>query len=627
MSKNSIIKLINSYIRCKNDLNSVFSNIPNLNDENEIIVINQVSYRIKDLVDGSIRRCEGILENGIKQVLGENYSKFERILELQEEIEDIEEMERSENLKQRWIERKRNEIERLENELDNSLSPEKKMQLERFINKVPAVFYTEIGWVVNQAAHQHREKEKQSRRGSIGRERERRKADDFFAFKDTKMVEIIANYLLNAEGDVTIRLDESGNKCLYIFNNNLPRLFGRSPIGLHFGSEDKFIRIINNADGILNSYVLERGKDAFRAKLRLRYLKKESSKNKSDNNSTMPSEGSIKEQIEILTVKYLFYKKRIDSIKNKLRKKGNDQERLNLEKNIKKMNECKFILLRACIQYPDLEEKIMKYIKETPTIDKNEQKELEELNMDLKLSLYIKKSLLKIKSNKELVDFLKKNIDYIDSIKQVNYIVNGENDFTSLLQTIQEIQNEKDANKKNEMIRILVYRCVGKGTEGEDAFFPSTDDDIDSKKQIIDFIKSIDLGVADDSIEYLVDEAIKDKTSIKEDQNGDWTEEYKDIEDSNKSNIISFFKNGMIKHKMDLTEVEDAVEILKKLELLYGKDKDGVIDDISRTIDVAFNGDRANSTEEKQFLMDQFEDITLENDYTAFFDLLEKIIE
>lgn len=624
----SIDEIIILYETCINGINNVFDGNDMLNSDTKIEIreSGHENKKTKSLVKDSMEKTKKLLILALKEILStKDLNRFESIKKTEKEIEEIYEMNRSQELKNKWIKRRKNKIENLKKELEMSLSADTRLKIERLIYKTEALFKAKIAWIYNQRAH----KDNKSRESA-------------FSEKDVNMQEIIAKALLSEEqggilrnipntvqeevknllGENSIMIrkaDIDNRRCLYILFSNIPISNVNQQIALHFGTENNYKSIMKNADKIINNEISTRPDIAFRAKLKLRYLNRESMKSQDDKSTLMPIKGGDREQIELYVIKYLYYKELINS---RSRENNNDREELT-----GKMNECKSILLRVCISNPEASDSIIDIIRKTPTIDKDEDNEREGLYEDLMDSIEIKKRLTHINSNKGLIDFLKKNIDCIDNIQQVNSIINGKIEFSNLLEMIQKIQKEKDANNKKEMAEMLIYRCVGKGTEGEDAFFPSTDEDSDSRKQIIDFIKTLDLDIADYDVEYSVDEAIKDKTSIKDNPDGDWTEDFKNIEEGNKSNIILFLKNEMIKYKMDLSDMEDAVKILRTLELLYGKVEDGVVDDISMVIKTAFSGNIENITQDKKFIIEQFEDITLENNYTAFFDLIERLIE
>ncbi|MBR3162899.1 MAG: hypothetical protein IKF17_02205 [Clostridia bacterium] len=558
MSVISIENLIGEYYTCINSMNRVYENYPILeSNKNETIG----RYVIRDLVDDTINSCIKELKTSFKVIKKE----IKEIENLRKEFLKIDNMDSPDKLKQRWKRRKYDQINGKYKELENKLSSETRLMLEQSIHKTYALFHFRIAWIINQRAHELPNSFRKN----------------YYRSKHSNMREGLEHALI---GGLTsqkprVRQDERSEECLYT-NYNIPIPNGRRTIELHFGSEDNYKEVLRLVDGTLNNYILDDSETSYRAKLELRYLHRESQLSKDDHCSRMPRKGSDREIIEMYVIKYLYLKEKIEGINDKSKK----------EKTIEEMDNYKKILLKFCIDYPKSADAIIRIVQNTPVLNEGEQYNLEGLYIHLEDSLEIKNRLVKIDSKQGLIEFLKANIDIADNIQLVNKIINRDREFDDLLQITQKINAEEDPDKRGEIVEELIYRCVGMGTEGKDAFFLAEEGEEIPIKQISDFIKLQEIDIPD--LEAKIEEAFIEKELL---QSEGWD---LGTEPLTQRRFAEVLKNGMIAHNMDFNHVDEAIEYYRKLDMLYGRDAEQSIETVKAKLDRALDKKEPENYEE-----------------------------
>lgn len=582
MSVISIENLIGEYYTCINSMNRVYENYLLLeSNKNETIG----RYVIDDLVNDTINSCTKELKTSFKVIEKE----IKEIENLRKEFSEIANMDRPDELKQRWKKRKYNQINEKYKELENKLSPETRLMLEQNIHKTYELFHFRIAWIINQRAHEL----PNSLRGK------------YYNLKHNNMREGLEHALIGGltSPKLRARQDDENEECLYT-NFSIPIPNGRRPIELHFGSENKYKEILRHVDGTLNNYILDDSETAYRAKLELRYLHRESQLAKDDYSSGMPRKGSDREIIEMYVIKYLYLKEKIEGINDKSKK----------EKTIEEMDKYKKTLLKFCIDYPKSADAIIRIIKNTPVLNEGEQYNLEGLYIDLEDSLEIKNRIVKIASKQGLIEFLKANIDIADNIQLVNKIINRDKEFDDLLQITQKINAEENPDKRGEIVEELIYRCVGMGTEGEDAFFLAEEGEEIPIKQISDFIKSQEIDITD--LDAKIEEAFTEKELL---QSEGWD---LGTEPLTQRRFAEILKNGMIAHNMDFNHVDEAIEYYRKLDMLYGRDAEHSIEMVKVKIDRVLGEKKPDNYEEMKEQYEALLEDALEGRVPEFFEKL-----
>ena len=551
------------------EIQDVFKNIPLLRTNRPVRISDNssIQYLVSTYENNIMKNCQSLLASRTKALTDITHS----IEIMDKQIDEIENSNRNEALKNK----QKGRIEKRKEEAKDSLSSQKRLELEQDIYRVYANFYAQISWVANRIAHDGN--------------------PNFWNTKHNNMWSAFSYALMGNLDDFNIRLDDNGDRCLDT-SVEPPFQNSKKNISLHFGSEDKYYDFITQADEFLGRQANEGPELAYRAKLKLRYKHIQSNYARDDDipkENQIPTVGSDKETIQLWMIKYIDLEEKFKKLKKKDLKQKNEANRDGIKNHI----------LSICEKNPEVKEFIFKTLEQTPTL--NDDENICKNNMIDELD-----SILEIKSKNDIIEFLTFHPDAFSIIKNRYKEDNG---ISSLLQNIQDVRESKDSKEREEKEKLLIYRCVGMGTEGEDAFFLDEQGEDKSIKQIREFIKA--LGIDVPNLEEQIQEAFNYKEKLKKENWNIGTQLL------TKSSFIDILEHGMIEHEIDFDNVNDAISYYENLDMFYGKDKDKVIKNISTIIDQIING---NETSEEY---NELYEYACDNNIHKFFQKLKNLLK
>ena len=505
------------------------------------------------------------------------------IEEWEQQKTEIENSNASEQLKRKKTERIDKKIREIQ-----AANEQEKIEIMKKIHRIYADFYAKTGWINNKLKHQE--------------------MDMRWDNKNTCMRKAFFYELMGEYEGFNIRLDEYGNKCFYT-PVLLPIQGGHFlPISLHFGSERNYQEFMIKTDAELDNYREDLPELVYRAKLRLRYQNKQSKLKKDDKNIptelSEPISGSDIEKIQILVLKYSDAKNKYDGKKEEYNKASKRYKKEACIQEIKQiqaeLDEIESELIRLCSS----DKQFLECIKEAPTLGYTEEVNKNGLIKEIG-------HLLEIKSKKDVIEFIKKNPSKTEMVK---VLFEDDSDVVKFIELVQDIQSAEDIEKRNELAQKLMYRCVGMGTEGEDAFFPTEDSKESQIEPIKEFIES--QGIKIPELDQQIREAFDEKELLKSEE---W-----DIgtEPLTPHNFAKILKKGMIDHNLDFDSADEAIDIYLKLDMLYGRDGEKSIRMIKNKIDNSLGKEEPANYEENKEIYDELYEDALEGRVAKFFEKL-----
>ena len=551
------------------EIQEVYKDIPLLRTNRPVRITDNSSmqYPVSIFANNIMKKCQSLLESKTKVITDIIHS----IEELNKQINEIEKSNRIESLKNKQKERAKKKRETIK----DSLSPKKSLELEQDIYRVYANFYAQISWVANRIAHDGN--------------------PNFWNTKHNNMWSAFSYALMGNLDDFNIRLDDNGDRCLDT-SVEPPFQNSKKNISLHFGSEYKYYDFITQADRILSKKANERPELAYRAKLKLRYKHRQSNYARDEDipkEDQIPTLGSNKETIQLWMIKYIDLEEKFKKLKNIDLRKKNEVSRDGIKNHI----------LNICEKRPEIKEFILKTLEQTPTLNDDENICKHDLIDELD-------SILEIKSKNDMIELLTSHPDAFSIIKN-RY--KEDNEISSLLQNIQDVKECKNSKEREDKEKLLIYRCVGMGTEGKDAFFLDKQGEDKPSEQIGKFIKA--LGIDIQNLEEQIQEAFNYKEKLKE---ANWNIGTQTL---TKNSFIDILEHGMIEHEIDFDNINEAISYYEDLDMLYGKDEDKVIESISTIIDQIINGDETSEEYNELY------EYACDNNIHEFFEKLKNLLD
>lgn len=230
--------------------------------------------------------------------------------------------------------------------------------------------------------------------------------------------------------------------------------------------------------------------------------------------------------------------------------------------------------------------------------------------------MLLKKYIMQKDSSQGLMKFfssvLKENPEQISTISDIDLFYGENANFSNILRVVQQLSIASD-EEKDELKNILIYRCVGIGTEGNYSLFPQSADK-SSEEQIIEFLRAINIDIPD--LDTKIEEAFTEKELL---QSEGW---YLGTEPLTPRRFAEILKNGMIAHNMDFDHVDEAIEYYKKLDMLYGRDAEQSIEIVKAKIDRVLSEKEPENYKEMKEQYGVLYDDALEGKVPEFFEKL-----
>ena len=207
-----------------------------------------------------------------------------------------------------------------------------------------------------------------------------------------------------------------------------------------------------------------------------------------------------------------------------------------------------------------------------------------------------------------LTAILKENPEQISTISDIDLFYGENANFSNLLGVVQQLSIASDEEKAG-LKKILIYRCVGIGTEGDTPLFEQS-----SKEQIIDFLKAVNIDIPD--LDTKIEEAFTEKDLL---QSEGWN---LGTEPLTPRRFAEILKNGMIEHGIDFDQIDDVIEYYRKIDMLYGRDAEHSIEMVKVKIDRVLGEKKPDNYEEMKEQYDALYDDALEGRVPEFFEKL-----